>query len=206
MGTAPTQINGRGHSRSTRANTRGSVRTRGIDGLPLPPRAPPHQTQTGFHYCSKSPEETVVSNQNFFNTKTSNTFGYPPAPLGAKTSLKTEIADIPWLERPLSAKQPCAAYGCRQRVNFFDQMRNPRMVVEAKESMKQTLWVFGPVTCVRYPLLEIEAEGTWGKSRHHNVLQVPVRVERAADTSTTQPLQQSNPRRPNYNECAMSCY
>lgn len=49
MGTAPTQMNGRGHSRSTRAQTRGSVRTRGMDGLPLPPRAAPHQTQTGFH-------------------------------------------------------------------------------------------------------------------------------------------------------------
>lgn len=39
--TAPTLVGQRGHSRSTRAQTRGSYRTRGIDGQPLPPR-PPH--------------------------------------------------------------------------------------------------------------------------------------------------------------------
>ena len=39
----------------------------------------------------------------------------------------------------------------------------------------QVLWVFGPVTCVRYPLYEIEGEGNmklWRPDRRRTVLQV----------------------------------
>lgn len=47
--TAPTLVGQRGHSRSTRAHTRGSYRTRGIDGQPLPPRPPQAaRTTSGF--------------------------------------------------------------------------------------------------------------------------------------------------------------
>ncbi|KAL1503613.1 hypothetical protein AB1Y20_012090 [Prymnesium parvum] len=52
------------------------------------------------------------------------------------------------------------------------KMRSTKMAREAMECMKQTLWVFGPVMCVRYPLLEIEAGQNWGKSRRQTVLQV----------------------------------
>ncbi|KAL3927872.1 MAG: hypothetical protein SGPRY_002633 [Prymnesium sp.] len=52
------------------------------------------------------------------------------------------------------------------------KMRSTKMAREAMECMKQILWVFGPVMCVRYPLLEIEAGERWGKSRRQTVLQV----------------------------------
>ena len=35
------------------------------------------------------------------------------------------------------------------------------MVLTILDNMKQTLWVFGPVRCVRYPLVEIEGDGDW---------------------------------------------
>ena len=36
----------------------------------------------------------------------------------------------------------------------------------------QTLWVFGPVTCVQYPLYEIEGDSHWGHDRRRTVLEV----------------------------------
>jgi len=46
------------------------------------------------------------------------------------------------------------------------------MLHAAMDSVKHILWVFGPVSCVRYPLYEIESEFTGAFSRERSVLQV----------------------------------
>ncbi|KAL1525758.1 hypothetical protein AB1Y20_020601 [Prymnesium parvum] len=54
------------------------------------------------------------------------------------------------------------------------------MVKSAIDGTKQVLWVFGPVTCVRYPLLELEGDTCWKPGARKTVLQV-IDEQRSSD-------------------------